>query len=45
VACHRLSITHHLAKLDGMDRDIERVRLEGELSAAGIKLPSGRPQQ
>jgi hypothetical protein len=45
VACHRLAITHHLAKLDGMDRDIERVRLEGELSAAGIKLPSGRPQQ
>lgn len=38
VACQCLGITDHLAGLTGVDRDIERVRLEGELEAAGIAL-------
>jgi hypothetical protein len=38
LACERLGITEHLAQLTGVDREIERVRLEGELQAAGIAL-------
>jgi len=38
VACGHMSITHHLPALDGIDRDIERLRVEGELIAAGLKL-------
>jgi hypothetical protein len=38
LACERLGITEHLAQLTGFDREIERVRLEGELEAAGIAL-------
>jgi hypothetical protein len=33
-----LGLTEHLAQLDGMDRDIERVRVEGLLHAAGLRL-------
>ena len=40
VACQYLAVTHHLARLDGLDRDIERLRVEGELVAAGLELPS-----
>ncbi|GAA1035372.1 hypothetical protein GCM10009557_42880 [Virgisporangium ochraceum] len=38
LACKRLGITEHLGQLTGVDREIERVRLEGELQAAGIAL-------
>jgi hypothetical protein len=38
VACHYLAVSHHLFALDDMDRDIERVRIEAELSAAGLAI-------
>jgi hypothetical protein len=38
LACHRLGLTEHLQPLEGLDRDIERVRVEGELQAAGLAL-------
>jgi hypothetical protein len=38
LASRSLGFTEHLAQLDGMDREIERVRLEGLLHAAGIRL-------
>ena len=38
LACERLGIDRHLTELSGFDREIERVRLEGELEAAGITL-------
>lgn len=37
-ACLALSIGEHLEELDGMDREIERLRIEGELIAAGVRL-------
>jgi hypothetical protein len=36
LACGCLGITQHLAELDGVDLEIERVRVEGELHAAGL---------
>ncbi|KKK07306.1 hypothetical protein [Micromonospora sp. HK10] len=41
-ACRALGITEHLAELDGVDREIERVRVEGLLHAAGLSLPAAR---
>ena len=38
LACKRLEIAAHLPELTGVDREIERVRLEGELEAAGLTL-------
>jgi hypothetical protein len=40
LACRYLGIAEHLADLDGVDRDIERVRIEGHLQAAGLDLPA-----
>jgi hypothetical protein len=40
-ACRRLDISEHLTTLVGIDRDIERVRVEGELETAGLVLRSG----
>jgi hypothetical protein len=37
-ACHALSIGEHLDELEGIDREIERLRVEGELIAAGVLL-------
>ncbi|MEH1016119.1 hypothetical protein V6U90_23780 [Micromonospora sp. CPCC 206060] len=37
-----LGITEHLADLEGVDREIERIRVEGELHAAGLALPAAR---
>lgn len=37
-ACRCLEISEHLQPLDGMDRDLERLRLESELQAAGLAL-------
>jgi hypothetical protein len=38
LASRSLGLTEHLHQLDGMDRDIERVRVEGLLHAAGLRL-------
>jgi hypothetical protein len=47
VACRELGIEEHLAELEGIDLDIERVRVEGSLQAAGMNLrmsgATGRP--
>jgi hypothetical protein len=40
VACRCLGVAEHLQPLAGIDREIERVRVEGELQAAGIALRS-----
>lgn len=40
LASQRLGVVEHLAELDGMDLEIERVRVEGELTAAGLSLPA-----
>lgn len=39
-ACRSLGVQHHLDALDGIDREIERVRIEGELGALGLVLPA-----
>jgi hypothetical protein len=41
-ACHALGIVEHLTELNGVDREIERVRVEGLLHAAGLTLPAAR---
>jgi hypothetical protein len=38
LACGQLDIAGHLDELTGVDREIERVRMEGELEAAGLTL-------
>jgi hypothetical protein len=35
-----LGLTEHLGELEGVDLEIERVRVEGELHAAGVKIPA-----
>ena len=40
LASRCLGIAEHLEMLDGIDREIERVRVEGELQAAGLALRS-----
>jgi hypothetical protein len=46
VACTCVGVTHHLSGLDGMDLDLERVRVEDALLAAGCEVRSafGRGQ-
>jgi hypothetical protein len=41
LACRELEIIEHLRELSGMDLEIERVRIEGELQTAGFALVSG----
>ena len=41
MACRRLGVPEHLQPLHGVDREIERVRVEGELAAAGLVLRPG----
>jgi hypothetical protein len=36
LACRSLGVPEHLEPLDGIDRDIERVRVESELQANGM---------
>ncbi|WP_041840535.1 hypothetical protein [Actinoplanes friuliensis] len=38
LASRHLGLDEHLAQLEGMDREIERVRVEGLLHAAGLRL-------
>jgi hypothetical protein len=40
LASRCLGVAEHLGSLGGMDREIERVRVEGELQAAGLALRS-----
>lgn len=40
LACHELEIVEHLHELTGIDLEIERVRVEGELQSAGLALVS-----
>jgi hypothetical protein len=40
VACRCVGVSEHLQPLVGIDREIERVRVEGELQAAGVALRS-----
>jgi hypothetical protein len=37
-ACRCVGVQEHLEPLEGMDREIERVRVEGALEAAGVTL-------
>jgi hypothetical protein len=45
LACRCLGVPEHLAALNGVDREIERLRVEGELQAAGLPLPTADPQR
>jgi hypothetical protein len=48
LACGCLGVTEHLCDLEGVDLEIERLRVEGELQAAGLVLPSAtgeRPER
>jgi hypothetical protein len=38
LACECLGVPENLRPLDGLDREIERVRVEGALEAAGLEL-------
>ena len=38
LACEALEVGEHLSELDGVDLEIERVRVEGELQAVGLVL-------
>jgi hypothetical protein len=40
LACQCLGIEQHLAVLNGVDLEIERVRVEGEVQGAGLPLPT-----
>jgi hypothetical protein len=40
LACRYLGVTEHLEGLVGIDRDIERIRIEHQLEAAGLALRS-----
>lgn len=40
LACRELEIPQYLTELTGLDLDIERVRVEGLLEAAGLRLPT-----
>ncbi|MQA26586.1 MAG: hypothetical protein GEU94_14225 [Micromonosporaceae bacterium] len=41
-ACRALNVAEHLDDLTGVDREIERVRIEGVLQAQGLVLRSAR---
>jgi hypothetical protein len=42
LACRYLSVTQHLPVLADLDRDIERLRVEARLTAAGLRIQPGR---
>ncbi|MFI7577505.1 hypothetical protein [Micromonospora sp. NPDC049497] len=44
MACVALGIPQHLGELTGVDREIERVRVEGLLHDAGLTLPAARAE-
>ena len=45
LASRRLGVAEHLDPLEGLDRELERLRVEGELLAAGLSLHTVTPQQ
>ena len=45
LACGCLGIDQHLSELTAVDLEIERVRVEGELQAAGMVLPTADPER
>ncbi|MEV7228886.1 MULTISPECIES: hypothetical protein [Polymorphospora] len=45
MASQSLGIAQHLDELAGFDLDIERIRVEGELAAAGLMLPAATTWQ
>ncbi len=45
LACRELRIPEYLRELTGVDLEIERVRVEGMLQAAGLGLPGGDPDR
>ncbi|MGA3526293.1 hypothetical protein [Melissospora conviva] len=45
LASHCLGVAEHLNDLSGVDLVIERIRVEGELQAAGLALPAARGEQ
>jgi hypothetical protein len=40
LVCRELEIPEQLAELDGLDRELERLRVESMLEAAGLHLPT-----
>ncbi|MEH0970395.1 hypothetical protein V6U77_04555 [Micromonospora sp. CPCC 205546] len=42
LACRALGLAEHLTELQGLDLELERVRVEGLLHAAGLTLPAAR---
>ena len=44
LASRCLGVCEHLDQLDGVDLEIERLRVEGELEAAGLRLRLGAPR-
>jgi len=42
MACRCLEVPEHLAELEGIDLEIERIRVEGELIGAGLVLGAAR---
>ena len=45
MASQCLGVVEHLSDLDGVDLEIERVRVEGELQAAGLVLPAATAER
>jgi hypothetical protein len=45
LACQYLGVTEHLAELGGVDLEIERVRVEGQLVGLGLVLGGSRRGQ
>jgi hypothetical protein len=45
VACQELEIQEHLHELTGLDLEIERLRVEGMLLAAGLRLGGGEARR
>ncbi|MEN3305107.1 MAG: hypothetical protein V7603_1309 [Micromonosporaceae bacterium] len=45
VACQELEIQEHLDEVTGLDLEIERLRVEGMLLAAGLRLDGGGAQR
>ena len=43
LACDRLDVESHLDALTGIDRELERLRIEGALEAAGLRLTGSGP--
>ena len=45
VACVQLGIDHYLDEVSGVDLEVERLRVEGELQRAGLVLRDAGAQQ